>query len=48
LCPDEQNAESAFNQATIALHRIRLKVNHEKTHILSPTDRLEWLGEVVC
>lgn len=47
LCPDQKNAEMAFNQATLALNRIHLKINREKTHILTPADRLEWLGEVV-
>lgn len=47
LCPDQENAEIAFNQATLALDRIHLKINREKTHILSPAERLEWLGEMV-
>jgi RNA-directed DNA polymerase len=47
LCPDQQNAEMAFNQAIQSLNHIHLKVNREKTHILTPAERLEWLGEVV-
>ena len=33
--------------AVRALAGIRLKVNAEKTHILSPSDPLEWLGETI-
>jgi len=47
LCPDQKNAEIAFNQATLALDRIHLKINREKTRILTPSDRLDWLGETV-
>lgn len=47
LCPDQNAAEKAYNESISALVQIRLKVNAEKTHILSPTDRLEWLGYAV-
>lgn len=47
LCPDEKAAQTAYNQSVIALNHIHLKVNQEKTHILSPADPLEWLGEVI-
>ncbi len=47
LCPDEHSAEKAYNQSILALSQIHLKVNPEKTHILSPADPLEWLGEVI-
>ena len=48
LCPDQENAELAYNQSVIALNRIHLKVNSEKTHILSPAEQLEWLGEIIA
>jgi hypothetical protein len=47
LCPDQNIAEKAYNQAVVSLAHIQLKVNQEKTHILTPSDRLEWLGEVI-
>jgi RNA-directed DNA polymerase len=47
LCPDQHSSEAAYNDAVKALAGLHLKVNPEKTRILSPTDRLEWLGEVV-
>ena len=47
LCPDQEHAESAYNQSVLALANIHLKVNAEKTHILPPTAQLEWLGEVI-
>ena len=48
LCPDQDSAEKAYNQSVVSLAHIHLKVNSEKTHILSPTDPLEWLGEVIA
>ncbi|MHC1733408.1 MAG: reverse transcriptase domain-containing protein [Bacteroidales bacterium] len=48
LCPDQNSAEMAYNQSIVALSQIHLKVNSEKTHILPPTDPLEWLGEVIA
>ncbi len=47
LCPEQSAAEKAYNESIAALAQIRLKVNAEKTRILSPADRLEWLGYVV-
>jgi len=47
LCPDKSGAETAYNQSILALAQIHLKVNPEKTHILSPADQLEWLGETI-
>jgi len=47
LCPDQASAEIAYNQATISLAKIHLKINAEKTRILIPTEPLEWLGCVV-
>jgi len=47
MCPDQDTAEKAYNQATIALAQIHLKVNLEKTRILTPSEQLEWLGCLV-
>ena len=47
LCPEQSAAEQAYNESIAALAQIRLKVNPEKTRILSPADRLEWLGYIV-
>ena len=47
LCPDQEKAENAYNDALRSLARLRLKVNLEKTHILSPDQKLEWLGAVI-
>lgn len=47
LCADQDTAEAAYNRATLALASIRLKINPAKTRILTPADRLEWLGVVV-
>jgi RNA-directed DNA polymerase len=47
LCPEQVAAEKAYNESIAALAHIRLKVNPDKTRILSPADRLEWLGYVV-
>ncbi|MBN1666039.1 MAG: hypothetical protein JW862_03095 [Anaerolineales bacterium] len=47
LCPDQERAEKAYNEAVVALARIHLKVNPDKTHILRPGDTLEWLGETI-
>ena len=47
LCPDQDRAEAAYNQAIVSLARIQLKINQEKTSILSPQDQLEWLGEFI-
>jgi RNA-directed DNA polymerase len=47
LCPTQESAESAFNEACINLARLRLKLNPEKSRILSPDERLVFLGETV-
>jgi RNA-directed DNA polymerase len=46
-CPSEETAERAYNQAVISLSKIRLKLNTEKTHILPPSEPLNWLGDRV-
>ena len=47
LCPDQHSAETAYNQSILALAHIHLKINTAKTHIIPPTERLEWLGEMI-
>jgi len=47
LCRDQDQAEKAYNDAVRALARLRLKVNPEKTRILSPQENLDWLGAVI-
>lgn len=47
LCPSQENAETAYNDALRTLGRLHLKVNLEKTHILAPNQQLEWLGSVI-
>lgn len=47
LCAEQRSAEQAYNQAVASLARLHLKVNPEKTRILSPDENLEWLGEVI-
>lgn len=42
-----EQAERAYNNAVKTLARLKLKINPQKTHILSPEDRLEWLGVVI-
>ena len=44
-CSSEMAAERAYNQAVVALSKIRLKINPEKTQILPPTAPVDWLGE---
>lgn len=44
-CPSELSAERAYNEAVIALSKLHLKVNPEKTRILPPAAPVEWLGE---
>lgn len=44
LCPTLESAEAAYNDAICALARLRLKINRQKTHILTPDDTLNWLG----
>lgn len=47
LCPSQEQAESAYNDALRTLGKLHLKANLEKTHILSPDQQLEWLGSVI-
>lgn len=47
LCPSQEQAETAYNDALRTLGRLHLKANLEKTHILSPDQQLEWLGAVI-
>lgn len=47
LCPSQEQAEAAYNDALRTLGRLHLKANLEKTHILSPDQQLEWLGAVI-
>ncbi|MBI5962271.1 MAG: hypothetical protein HY863_02250 [Chloroflexi bacterium] len=47
LCPSQERAETAYNEALRSLGRLHLKVNLSKTHILSPEQQLEWLGAVI-
>lgn len=47
LCPDQDKAEMAYNDALRSLARLHLKANLEKTHILPPDQKLEWLGAVI-
>jgi RNA-directed DNA polymerase len=47
FCPDQNSAEHAYNQATIALSKIHLKINPTKTRLLAPTEKLEWLGTAI-
>ena len=47
LCKTRDDAGQAYNDAVIALHRLRLKMNREKTRIVAPGEKLEWLGVVI-
>lgn len=47
LCPTQENAEAAYNDAIRSLGRLHLKANTSKTKILSPDQQLEWLGAVI-
>lgn len=47
LCPTQEKAEAAYNDAIRVLARLHLKANLEKTRILSPGEKLEWLGAVI-
>ena len=47
LCADQAAAESAFNQALRTLAHLKLKINPDKTRILSPAEKLSWLGETL-
>lgn len=45
--PGQAQAEHSFNDALRALARIHLKINPQKTKILPPEEKLEWLGVVI-
>ena len=47
LCPTQDKAEAAYNDALRSLSRLHLKVNPSKTGILPPDQQLEWLGAVI-
>jgi RNA-directed DNA polymerase len=47
LCATREESEESYNNAVRSLARLRLKINLEKTRILSPQDKLEWLGAIV-
>lgn len=47
LCPTQEKAETAYNDALRTLGRLHLKVNTTKTRILAPEQELEWLGSVI-
>ncbi len=48
LCGTQDEAESAYNDALRALAALKLKANLEKTRILSPEEKLDWLGTVIA
>ena len=45
--PEQGCAEQSYNEALKVLARLRLKVNPQKTRILQPEEKLEWLGVVI-
>ena len=45
--PQQVAAEQSYNAALRMLARLRLKINPEKTKILPPEEKLEWLGVVI-
>lgn len=45
--PGQEHAERSYNEALRALAKIRLKINPQKTRILPPEEKLEWLGVVI-
>ena len=47
LCPTQEKAEVAYNDAIRVLARLHLKANLEKTRILPPSEKLEWLGAAI-
>lgn len=47
LCPNREKAESAYNDALRSLARLHLKANLEKTRIVPPEEKLEWLGAMI-
>jgi len=47
LCATQEQAEKAYNHALLSLNKLHLKVNPTKTRILSPEEKLEWLGSVI-
>jgi hypothetical protein len=47
LCPSQDRAEIAYNEALRSLAKLHLKANLQKTRILQPSEQLEWLGAVI-
>lgn len=47
LCSDQEKAEAAYNDAVRSLSKLHLKANPDKTRILPPDQKLEWLGAVI-
>lgn len=47
LCPSQDRAENAYNEALRSLAKLHLKANVEKTRIVPPGEQLEWLGVVL-
>lgn len=47
LCPTQDQAETAYNDAIRMLGKLHLKANLDKTHILPPDQQLEWLGSLI-
>lgn len=47
LCPNREKAESAYNDALRSLAKLHLKANLEKTRIVPPGEKLEWLGAMI-
>lgn len=45
--PGQEHAERSYNEALRSLAKIRLKINPQKTRILPPEEKLEWLGVVI-
>lgn len=47
LCASREAAEAAHNEAVRALAQLKLRVNPQKTRLLGPGEKLEWLGAVI-
>jgi RNA-directed DNA polymerase len=47
LCPSQDHAEIAYNEALRSLAKLHLKANLEKARIIRPGEQLEWLGAVI-
>jgi RNA-directed DNA polymerase len=46
-CSTRESAETTYNNALVALKKLHLKPNKEKTSILDPDQTLEWLGQEI-